>query len=323
MAHYAKDCWDAEILMSYGWIECVGHADRAAYDLQVHSAKSKVDMTAQKHYETPKLVEVASMKLNNGLIGQSFRKDAKQLIAYLTELPKEDSLKLQATLEQGATTVTVGGKDFTIEPNMVQIKLETKKISVLKYTPSVIEPSFGVGRIMYGILEHSYAVREKNGEKSGYLALSPAIAPVKVALLPFGSTPEFMEMVSQLEAGFVSKGMSSKRDTSGASIGRKYARADEIGIPFAVSLDFDTAKDQAQSVTIRDRDCMTQIRIPLKTAVDVIWQLCTSRLTWAEAYEKYPQFHLEPAASAGVTTPSPTRDLLAELSVAEANRTSC
>ena len=48
MAHYATDCWDAEILMSAGWVECVGHADRACYDLKVHMAKTKVKMEATK-----------------------------------------------------------------------------------------------------------------------------------------------------------------------------------------------------------------------------------------------------------------------------------
>lgn len=48
MAHYAKDCWDAEVLTSYGWIECVGHADRAAYDLNAHANDAKVSLQASR-----------------------------------------------------------------------------------------------------------------------------------------------------------------------------------------------------------------------------------------------------------------------------------
>jgi len=294
MAHYAKDCWDAEILMSYGWIECVGHADRAAYDLEVHSAKSKVDLVAQKHYDKPKLVEVAAMKLNQGAIGKAFRQNAKPVVAYLNALPKQEALDLGEQLKQGPVKITVNSIEVELQPNMLSVSLKTQKISTLKYTPSVIEPSFGVGRIMYGVLEHSYVVKtQKNGEKQGMLALSPFIAPVKVALLPFGSTPEFMDLVVKLEGEFVLKGMSSKRDNSGASIGRKYARADEIGVPFAISLDFDTIKDPEHSVTIRDRDETTQIRVSLATAVEVVAALVKGKMTWAQARKEHPNFSTE------------------------------
>jgi glycyl-tRNA synthetase len=57
MAHYAEDCWDAEIQCSYGWIECVGMADRAAFDLNAHASKSKVDLTAYEKYPEPRQEE--------------------------------------------------------------------------------------------------------------------------------------------------------------------------------------------------------------------------------------------------------------------------
>ena len=57
MAHYASDCWDAEIEMSIGWVECVGVADRSAYDLTVHSAFTKVKLTAEAPLDTPVTVE--------------------------------------------------------------------------------------------------------------------------------------------------------------------------------------------------------------------------------------------------------------------------
>lgn len=53
MAHYATDCWDAEILMSAGWVECVGHADRACFDLKVHMKKTGVKMEASKRVSGP------------------------------------------------------------------------------------------------------------------------------------------------------------------------------------------------------------------------------------------------------------------------------
>ena len=66
--------WDAEIHGSYGWIETVGHADRAAYDLKVHSEKSKVELVAQETFDQPRMMEVATVKPNFALIGKTFGK---------------------------------------------------------------------------------------------------------------------------------------------------------------------------------------------------------------------------------------------------------
>jgi glycyl-tRNA synthetase len=293
MAHYATDCWDGEIFTTYGWIECVGHADRSAYDLSVHSARTKVDLSAQLIYDTPILVEKAVVKPNNGILGKVFKKTAKALTNYLKDLEKPDALALKAELEAGQATVTVDGTTFELTPEMVEITLQEEKISVEKYLPGVIEPSFGIGRIMYAILEHSYTVREKNGEKQGMLQLTPLIAPVKCALLPIGGTPEFFEITGQLEEQFVLLGLASKVDPSGASIGRKYARADEIGVPFAITVDFASLTNK--DVTIRDRDTTEQIRVPISEAAGIIQDLCSGRSSWSLARAKYVHFE---AASA-------------------------
>jgi glycyl-tRNA synthetase len=60
MAHYAQDCWDAEIECSYGWFECVGLADRSAFDLKAHTSKSGVELVAHEVFDKPKDVEVYS-----------------------------------------------------------------------------------------------------------------------------------------------------------------------------------------------------------------------------------------------------------------------
>lgn len=295
MAHYAKDCWDAEILMSYGWIECVGHADRAAYDLQVHSKASKVDLSAQQQYDPPKMVEMAVIKLDNGLIGKTFRQQAKAVKSYLNELSKEDALAFQAKLDKGPAVLKIcTGEEFTIEPKMCKVTLETKKISVLKYTPSVVEPSFGLGRIMYGILDHSYTVKKKaNGDTQALLALSAAIAPVKCGINPLGNTDMTLAMRAWFEKSFVDAGLASKSDTSGASIGRKYARMDEIGVPYCITIDFDYDKDQC--VTVRDRDTTTQVRVSKDKAVELIIDLVKGLTTWEEVLKTNPNFSVDEA----------------------------
>lgn len=77
MAHYAADCWDAEILTSFGWIECVGCADRSAYDLTVHAAKTKQKMVVQQNLKESRVETRNVVLLEKKVFGPMFKKDAK------------------------------------------------------------------------------------------------------------------------------------------------------------------------------------------------------------------------------------------------------
>jgi glycyl-tRNA synthetase len=289
MAHYSSDCWDAEVFTTYGWIECVGHADRSAYDLSVHSARTKQDLMAQEVYDPPRIEEEVAVKINSGKFGPAFGTNQQRYAEHLRSLNKADALKLQADLKKGPTKVSLcTGEAFELKPDMVTIEIKEKKVSVYKYLPGVIEPAFGIGRIMYAILEHSYCVRVKAGEEQGILQLPPLIAPVKCAILPLASSPESAALVRSLEQGFVKLGMSTKVDNSGASIGRKYARADEIGVPFGITIDFESVANN--DCTVRDRDSLNQIRVNVAEAPTIIHALCTGKSTWQATYAKYPQF---------------------------------
>merc|ERR1719391_237013 len=86
MAHYACDCWDAELLTSYGWIECVGCADRSAFDLTVHTGATGVRLAAEKKLSEPRTVDVVEMVPNKGPLGKAFKKDAKAVTDALAGL---------------------------------------------------------------------------------------------------------------------------------------------------------------------------------------------------------------------------------------------
>ena len=83
-------------------------------------------------------------------------------------------------------------------------------------------------------------------------------------------------------------GVSSKIDDSGQTIGKRYARTDECGIPFAITVDFDTLKDN--TVTLRDLDTMKQLRMPIADLSSVITQLSYAHKTWDEVCSIYPAF---------------------------------
>jgi glycyl-tRNA synthetase len=278
MAHYASDCWDAELLTSYGWIECVGIADRSCYDLSQHSGASNETLVAWESYDAPRLKEVLEAKPNKSAIGQALRGDAKLLYPYLESLSQEQLATLHSQLNAGEAKVTVApNKAITLTPQLLTIERVQKKVAGETFTPHVIEPSFGIGRIVYSILEQSYWIRPGD-EQRGVLSLAPQIAPVKCSVLPLLHKPELQKFVPALVSSLKAAGLSSKVDLTGQSIGRRYARTDEIGIPFAITIDYQTVDDG--TVTLRERDTTEQIRVPLEKVAQLIRDLCDSKITW-------------------------------------------
>ena len=142
-----------------------------------------------------------------------------------------------------------------------------------RYTPYVIESSAGVDRAVMTFLADAYTEEETLSAKGKpetrvLLKLHPALAPVKVAVLPLSRNERLVPTAHRVhdlirESGVVD-GLTQYDDAQ--SIGRRYRRQDEIGTPLCVTVDFDTLDDQA--VTIRDRDTMQQVRVPIDTLVD-------------------------------------------------------
>jgi glycyl-tRNA synthetase len=128
-----------------------------------------------------------------------------------------------------------------------------------RYLPYCIEPSLGCDRVALAFLCDAYEEQElEGGDSRVVLHLHPALAPYKCAVLPLqknklgGKATEIYDMLR--------KHFPCDYDETG-SIGKRYRRQDEIGTPYCVTVDFDTAEDN--SVTIRERDAMTQVRVPI------------------------------------------------------------
>ncbi|MDR1498043.1 MAG: glycine--tRNA ligase [Puniceicoccales bacterium] len=128
-----------------------------------------------------------------------------------------------------------------------------------KYIPHVVEPSFGVDRIFLAVLTTAYAEDEVEGEKRILLRLHPRLAPYKAAVFPLVKNKP--ELLARSEALYkkLKRRWNVFFDASGA-IGRRYRRQDEIGTPFAITVDFDTIEKDG-TVTVRDRDSLKQIRM--------------------------------------------------------------
>ncbi|XP_064084911.1 glycine--tRNA ligase-like isoform X1 [Macrobrachium nipponense] len=287
MAHYACDCWDAECLTSYGWIECVGCADRSAYDLSQHTKGSGVRMSVERPLKEPKIVDSVVALPDKVAIGKTFKKDAKVVQEALASLSSEAAEDMDKTLNEVGECVVNG---FKLTRSMVPaFKREQKKIHVEEIIPSVIEPSFGIGRIFYSLLEHTFRIREDD-EKRTYFALPAVVAPIKVSVLPLSNKTEFIPFVTQLADTLTDLNLPLRVDDSTGSIGRRYARTDEIGIPFGITVDFDTVNNLAHTVTLRERNSTEQVRMPIDEVPLIIRHLADGKLQWKEVTEKWPKF---------------------------------
>jgi len=132
-----------------------------------------------------------------------------------------------------------------------------------RFFPFVIEPAAGATRTTFAFLLDAYEEEEVRGETRAVLRLDPRLAPVKAAVLPLSKKDELIAVSSEVADLLRSTWMIEHDVTQ--SIGRRYRRQDEIGTPYAVTVDFDTLEDH--QVTVRDRDTMSQDRIPIEKLV--------------------------------------------------------
>jgi glycyl-tRNA synthetase len=126
-------------------------------------------------------------------------------------------------------------------------------------TPYIIEPSAGVDRSFLAFLCDAYGEEKVEGETRVLLHLHPDLAPIKVAVLPLSRRESLVSLAKQIYADLRQHLMVQYDDAQ--SIGRRYRRQDEIGTPFCVTVDFQSLEDE--QVTIRERDTLNQIRLPI------------------------------------------------------------
>lgn len=292
MAHYAADCWDAELLTSFGWIECVGCADRSAYDLTVHSEKTKQKLVVRQKLEKPVEVTRWEIDLTKKLFGPKFRKDTPLVESYLLNLSQEQlASKAEELKNTGKIVFHVEGIDgeVDLDDKFVQIEKRTKVEHVREFVPNVIEPSFGIGRIIYSVFEHSFWGRPEDTARA-VLSFKPLVAPTKVLLVPLSNHKDLAPVTAQVSKQLRAEKIPFRVDDSGVSIGKRYARNDELGTPFGVTIDFDSCKDG--SVTLRERDSTKQVRGSTKHVLEAIRSITYGGVTWEEGTK-----HLTPFTS--------------------------
>ena len=257
-AHYATDCWDAEIFSDrFGWVETVGLADRTDYDLNAHAKESGTPMTVFIQYEEPKKVPRRRIIPNMSVLGKQYRTKAKAIFEALAN----------ATPTADGADVEVDGEKIHIPAGLFEVRDEIVDVRGEDIVPHVIEPSYGIDRMCYAVLEQAYDEDTADGETRVVMRLSPRVAPVQVAVFPLMTRDGLDTIAGEITRNLHRKGIQAEYDDSGA-IGRRYRRQDEIGTPFAVTVDYDTKENN--TVTLRDRDSMKQVRVAISDLPEIV-----------------------------------------------------
>jgi glycyl-tRNA synthetase len=225
-------------------------------------------MTVFIQYDEPRKVPRRRIIPNMSVLGKQYRNKAKAIFSELeTATPTKDG-----------ADVVVEGEKIHIPADLFEVRDEIVDIRGEDIVPHVVEPSYGIDRMCYAVLEQAYDEDTADGEKRVVMRFSPNVAPIQVAVFPLMTRDGLDTIADTITRTLHKNGIMAEYDDSGA-IGRRYRRQDEIGTPFAVTVDYDTKENN--TVTLRDRDSMKQVRIAIDKLPETVSALIEGNITFA------------------------------------------
>jgi glycyl-tRNA synthetase len=268
-AHYSAQGFDQEVYLDrWGWVEVSGFNYRTDYDLKGHMQESGVDMTVFKPDGAKRVETELIAKPVHSELGPTFKEDTPKIIELILRIdPKklETSFRDQGYYKAG---------EYRILPKHVTLVEKEVEETGRRFIPHVIEPSFGSDRLAYIALEYAYSARRGRT----ILNFPRDIAPLQLAVLPLMGKDGLPEKAMCLRNFLAKEGFSVEYD-DGGSIGRRYARFDEIGTPLCITVDYQTIEDK--TVTVRDRASWKQVR----TKTDLLPKLLCSFFRYEKGFE--------------------------------------
>jgi glycyl-tRNA synthetase len=204
-------------------------------------------------YDEPKKVQKTVVKPNLSKFGPIFKGDSPKVKQAIEDANPED---IKAALEKDGKFTVELDKVYEVDEELLIFEDVEEEITGEQIIPHVIEPSFGIDRIVYSVLLHSFC----ESDDKDYFKFNKSVAPVQVGVFPLVNKEGPREIAQNLTEELRMNGFRVEYDATG-TIGKRYARADEIGIPLAITVDFDTLEDN--QVTVRDRDTEAQERIAI------------------------------------------------------------
>lgn len=272
-SHYSAQLFDHQIWLDrWGWTEIAGHANRTDYDLSAHMKATGADLSIFKPYPQPVEKKTTVIVPLDAVLGPLLREKAENIFEALNASSPADVKKAFET----AGYFEVQG--FKVLPSHVRFEERNVREAGRRVVPHVVEPSFGAERVVYSTLEYAY-VRVKDRV---VLKLPVHLVPVQVTVFPLMAKDGLPEIASEIAEYMMNDGFAAEYDESG-TIGRRYARADEVGVPLSITIDYQTKKDG--TVTLRDRDSWRQVRNSWKTLPDLLQKFLHSELSFTELGE--------------------------------------
>jgi len=274
-AHYSAQTYDQVVKLSrWGYVEVSGHAWRTDYDLRMHMAYSGEDLRVYLPYPEPKKIKRKNLKPDKAEIGKAF-KDRAALVLRLLELTPAEEVA-EALSSEGVYRLRGDGETYEIKPGQVSVVEEEVELKGERLLPSVVEPSFGLDRMLYVVLEYAYSEREGRV----VLKLPRDLAPIEAAVFPLMTKDDLPEKAREIRQSLLNYGFNVEYD-EGGSIGRRYARMDEAGTPYTITIDYQTLEDD--TVTLRDRDTWKQVRIKAGRLPQTLESLLKGEIEFEEA----------------------------------------
>ncbi|MDT7873062.1 MAG: glycine--tRNA ligase [Sulfolobaceae archaeon] len=255
-AHYSKQTFDQMVLIGEEKVEISGHAYRSDYDLSRHMKFSGQDLTVFKKYDTPKIVKKKTVIINRDELNKEGKEFVKTFMQFINGKSPEE---IEEMINKG---VKVNDREIS---KYVKVLEREEKVSGAHFIPHVVEPSFGVERCLYLTVLNAY--KEKEGRI--VLSLPKQLAPYDLAVFPLLERDELIKKAKEIYNHLQEKYDVIYDDVG--SIGKRYARVDEIGVPYSITVDPTTLLDN--TVTIRDRDTWNQIRVEIERLDEVIEKL--------------------------------------------------
>ncbi|TQD77962.1 hypothetical protein C1H46_036495 [Malus baccata] len=160
---------------------------------------------------------------------------------------------------------------FVLEENMLEVDCPC-------VTPEVVLKASGHVEKFTDILWPSKAA----DQQLNVFGFPPLVAPIKCTVFPLVQNHQYEDVAEEISKSLTAAGISHKIDITGTSIGKRYARTDELGVPFAITV------DSTSSVTLRERDSKDQIRVDVKEAASVVKDVAEGVRSWADVWETFP-----------------------------------
>ena len=257
-SHYSAQTFDHQIWLDrWGWVEIAGHACRTDFDLSAHIKSSGVDLSVFEPFSTAIEKKATVVVPIGSLLGPILREKTTAVVQELASTSPEE-LK-RAFNDMGYFEI----QGFKILPSQVRLEDRTIRETGRRFIPHVVEPSFGAERVVYSTLEYAYT----RANDRIVLKIPRQLAPMQMTVFPLMAKDGLPKIARDIADSLAAEGFDVEYDDAG-TIGKRYARADEIGVPISITVDYQTMKDQ--TVTLRDRDTWLQVRNEWKVLPELL-----------------------------------------------------